>query len=220
MGRARLFSLAAFILFVPMWVGAQEKPQAITPSTMSSAYGDKLKINGIPNPGKINDNLYRGAQPNEQGLEELKKLGITTIVDLRAEDRPKSAWEKKEAERLGIHFVQIPVAGFAAPTNEEVVQFLSLTRDPQQKVFVHCLLGEDRTGVFIATYRMSVQKWPATQAIHEMNRFGFNGFWHPAMKSFVRDFPARLSSAPAYASLQDPKSPIPIVPIVSSPKSN
>jgi tyrosine-protein phosphatase SIW14 len=223
MRRARLFSLAAFILSVPMCVRAQEKPQAITPSVMSSAYGDKLKINGIPNPGKINDNLYRGAQPNEQGLEELKKLGITTIIDLRAEDRPKSEWEKKEAERLGMHFVQIPIAGFAAPTNEEVVQFLSLVRDPQQKVFVHCLLGEDRTGVFIATYRMSVQKWPVTQALHEMNSFGFNGFWHPAMKAFVRDFPARLSSAPAYASLQDPKSRAPIVPIVpnvTNPKSN
>lgn len=184
---------------------------------MSSAYGDKLKINGISNPGKINDHLYRGAQPNEKGLEELKKLGITTIVDLRAEDRPKSEWEKKEAERLGMHFVQIPIAGFASPTNEEVVQFLSLTRDPQQKIFVHCLLGEDRTGVFIATYRMSIQKWPVTQAMHEMNTFGFNGFWHPAMKAFVRDFPARLSSAPAYASLQDPKSP---AIIVSSPQSN
>jgi hypothetical protein len=27
--------------------------------------------------------------------------------------------------------------------------------------------------------------------------FGFNGFWHPSMKSFVRDFPARLKTAPA-----------------------
>ena len=71
--------------------------------------------------------------PMNKGLEELKKLGITTIIDLRAEDRPKSDWEKKEAERLGMHFVQIPIAGFAAPTNEEVVQFFSLTRDPQQK---------------------------------------------------------------------------------------
>jgi tyrosine-protein phosphatase SIW14 len=217
MGHVRLFFLAALILFVPLYVHAQQTPQAITPSVMSSAYGDKLKIPGIPNPGKINDGLYRGAQPNEQGLEELKKLGITTIVDLRAEDRPKSEWEQKEAERLGMRFVHIPVAGFAAPTNEEVVQFLSLFHDPQQKVFVHCLLGEDRTGVFVASYRMSVEKWPVAQALHEMDAFGFNAFWHPAMKSFVRDFPARLSSAPALASLQDSKSP---VPIVATPKSN
>lgn len=223
----------ALIFFAPHPLSAQkDSSQPITPSVMSSAYGDKLKISGVPNPGKINEWLYRGAQPNEQGLEELKKIGITTIVDLRAEDRPKSDWEKKEAERLGMHFVHIPIAGFAAPTNEEVVQFLSLVRSstPQdsgppitlpngqpQKIFVHCLLGEDRTGVFIATYRMSVQKWPAAQAMREMYSFGFNGFWHPAMKAYVRDFPARLTSAPALAALQDPKSPTPIVP---APKSN
>ncbi len=218
MGRTRLSTLAGLILFAPLYCHAQAAaPQAMTPSVMSSAYGDKLKIRGIPNPGRINDGFYRGAQPNAQGLEELKKLGITTIVDLRAEDRPKSEWEKKEAERLGMHFVHIPIAGFAAPTNEEVVQFLSLFHDPQQKIFVHCLLGEDRTGVLVATYRMSVQKWPEEQAMREMNSFGFNGFWHPAMKAFVRDFPARLTSAPALASLQNPKSP---TPIVSAPKSN
>jgi len=221
------------ILFLASHSSAQkDSAQPITASVMSSAYGEKIKIRGVSNPGKINDYLYRGAQPNEQGLEELRELGITTIVDLRAEDRPKSEWEKKETERLGMHFVHIPIAGFAAPTNEEVVQFLSLVRsstalgggpsvttpDGQpQKIFVHCMLGEDRTGVFIATYRMSVQKWPVAQAMREMNSFGFNGFWHPAMKSFVRDFPARLSSAPALAALQDPRAP---TQIVSTPKPN
>ena len=232
MARVRFISIAILVLFLAPHAGAQkDSAQPITPSVMSSAYGDKLKIRGVPHLGKINDYLYRGAQPNEQGLEELKKLGITTIVDLRAEDRSKSEWEKTAAERLGMHFVHIPIAGFAAPTNEEVVQFLSLVRSstPQdggqlvtlpngqpQKIFVHCLLGEDRTGVFIATYRMSMQKWPAEQAMREMNSFGFNGFWHPAMKAFVRDFPARLSSAPALAVLQDSKAPSQIV---AAPKS-
>src|ERR1700719_3951375 len=217
MVRVRLFPLGLLIFCVIPQVHAQDKSQPITPSVMSSAYGEKLKIRGVPNPGKINDGLYRGAQPNEQGLEELKKLGNTTIVDLRAEDRGKSEWERQEAEKLGMRFVHIPIAGFAAPTNEEVAQFLSLFRDSQQKIFVHCLLGEDRTGVFVATYRMSVQKWPVAQAMREMNTFGFNGFWHPAMKAFVRDFPARLTSAPAFASLQDGKAP---APIVSGAKSN
>jgi tyrosine-protein phosphatase SIW14 len=217
MGQVRLFPLAVLIVCVIPPVHAQNTSQPLTSSVMSSAYGEKLKIHGVPNPGKINEGLYRGAQPNEQGLAELKKLGITTIVDLRAEDRGKSEWERQQAEKLGMRFVHIPIAGFAAPTNEEVAQFLSLFRDSQQKVFVHCLLGEDRTGVFVATYRMSLQKWPVAQAMREMNNFGFNGFWHPAMKAFVRDFPARLNSAPAFATLQDSKSP---APIVSGAKSN
>jgi tyrosine-protein phosphatase SIW14 len=216
MRQMRLFFLTSLLWLAPLInaavAQAQGTAQVLTPATMSSAYGERLKIPGVPNPGKINDNLYRGAQPNEQGLEELKKLGITTIVDLRAEDRGKAEWEKKKAEQLGMRFVHIPIAGFAAPTNDEVVQFLSLVKDnPNQKVFVHCLLGEDRTGVFIATYRMSLQKWPEAQAMKEMNTFGFNAFWHPAMKAFVRDFPARLTTAPALAKLQDSQSPTPIV---------
>jgi hypothetical protein len=30
-----------------------------------------------------------------------------------------------------------------------------------------------------------------------MYYFGFNGAWHPSMATFVREFPARLNTAPA-----------------------
>jgi len=47
---------------------------------------------------------------------------------------------------------------------------------------------------------MSVQSGRSTRALHEIDTFGFNGFWHPAMKTFVQDFP-RGSLPPAYAAL-------------------
>jgi len=167
------------------------------------AFGQKVQLHGIPNAGKISDFLYRGAQPHEKGLPELKKLGITIIVDLRGEDAGKIAWERRQAEALGMRFVHIPVSGWAPPSDEQVAQFLSLFRnDPQQKIFVHCRFGDDRTGVFVATYRMALEKWPAEQAVKEMYFFGFNGFWHPAMKTFIHDFPAHLNSAPALASFR------------------
>ena len=164
---------------------------------MHSAYGEKLRIAGVPNSGKINDHLFRGAQPREAGLLELKKLGITTIVDLRYEDPATINWEEKRAGSLGIHFVHIAVNEWSPPTNEQVAQFLSIFHgNPQEKVFVHCHYGEDRTGVFVASYRMAFEKLPPAQALKEMYYFGFNGFWHPSMAAFVRDFPARLTSAP------------------------
>jgi len=176
---------------------------------MRSAYGEKLQINGIHNSGKINNVLFRGAQPKESGLPELKKLGVTTIVDLRGEDRDRMEQERKQAESLGMRFVHIPISGWSAPTNEQVAQFLSIFRnDPQQKVFVHCRFGDDRTGVFVATYRMAIEGWPSEQALKEMYFFGFSGFWHPTMVSFVKDFPARLSSAPALAAYRNPQAPI------------
>jgi tyrosine-protein phosphatase SIW14 len=182
---------------------AQTSVPAAAPAFPQPAHGEKLHIAGIPNAGKITDFFYRGAQPKEVGFSELKLLGITTIVDLRGEDLEKILWERKHAESLGIRFVNIPVSGWSPPTDEQVVQFLSLFRDhPGQKVFLHCRFGDDRTGVFTAVYRMAVEKWPAEQATKEMYFFGFNGFWHPSMKSFVHDFPARLNSSPTLAPLR------------------
>jgi tyrosine-protein phosphatase SIW14 len=198
MKRPLLIFPLIFIFVLPAWLSAQKQVQTSIPSGMHSAYGEKLRIAGVPNSGKINDHLYRGAQPRDPGLLELKKLGITTIVDLRSEDPARISWEEKRAESLGIHFVHIPVSGWSPPTNEQVVQFLSIFRDsPQEKVFVHCLYGDDRTGVFVAVYRMALEKLPPEQALKEMYFFGFNGIWHPSMSAFVRDFPARLNTAPA-----------------------
>ncbi len=195
----------ALLLVLPLRVFAQTAAPVSAPPITQPAFGQKLRITGIPNAGKVTDSLSRGAQPKETGISELKLLGVTTIVDLRGEDQEKITWERKHTESLGMRFVHIPVSGWSPPTDEQVVQFLSLFRgEPGQKVFVHCRFGDDRTGVFVATYRMAFEKWSAEQAMKEMYFFGFNGFWHPAMKSFIRDFPARLNSSPALAALRGP----------------
>jgi tyrosine-protein phosphatase SIW14 len=192
-------ALCAALVTVPP-LSAQSSPSAPTP-VVRQAYGERLRLPGVHNAGKISGSLYRGAQPHAESLEQLKALGVTTIVDLRGEDRQKADWERSEAARLGMRFVRIPVNGWSPPTDEQVAQFLSLFQgDTPQTIFVHCRLGEDRTGVFIATYRMAVDKWSPEQALGEMYFFGFNGFWHPAMKAFVRNFPGHLGSVPALAS--------------------
>ena len=198
----RIAPLLATLLFLPLHLSSQSTASASAQPVLRVAYGQKLRIAGVPNAGKITDVFYRGGQPGENGLVSLKAMGITTIVDLRGEDREKLEWERKLSESLGLRFVHIPVSGWSPPTDDQLVQFLSLLRgDPQQKIFVHCRFGDDRTSVFIAAYRVALEKWPAEQALKEMYFFGFNGFWHPAMKTFVREFPARMNSAPTLAPL-------------------
>jgi hypothetical protein len=126
-------SLAIFFIF-PLPFFAQSAPPGSPTPTAPAAHGQKLHITGIPNAGKITDVLFRGAQPKEMGLSELKILGITILVDLRTEDREKIEWERQRAESLGMRFVHIPVDGWSPPTDEQVVQFLSLLHDnPGQK---------------------------------------------------------------------------------------
>jgi len=165
------------------------------------APAEKLKLDGVPNAGKISDALMRGAQPSEQGLAELKKLGVTTVVDLRGNRGPVTR-ERAEVEALGMRFVGIPVNGWSAPSNAQVAEFLKLFQeDPKQKIFVHCYFGQDRSGVMVAAYRIAQQNWTAEQAMAEMYSFGFHNHLYPSMKSYVRRFPATFGADPAFVPL-------------------
>jgi tyrosine-protein phosphatase SIW14 len=166
------------------------------------APAEKIKIEGVPNAGKINETLLRGAQPSAQGLAELKKLGVTTVIDLRG-NRGPVAWERAQVESLGMHFVNIPISGWSPPSDRQVAEFLRLTKqDPEQKIFVHCYYGKDRTSVMVAAYRIAEQNWTSDQAVAEMYSFGFHYYWYPGMKSYVRKFPATLAADPIFTPLR------------------
>jgi len=191
-----------FFVLLPLLVLASpsRSQDPVPPASMQSAYGAKLHFAGVPNAGKINDHLYRGAQPALSSFSALKSLGVTIVVNLRREHSETVEAERQQVEAAGLRFVGIPVGGFSAPTNQQIIQFLSIFRDhPEDTVFVHCHYGEDRTGVFVASYRMAIQHWPVEQALREMNSFGFHRHWQREMGAYVRDFPARMGSAPDLA---------------------
>jgi tyrosine-protein phosphatase SIW14 len=164
---------------------------------------EKVSIRGIRDAGKVNDHLYRGAQPSESALKELKRLGINTIVDLRGERPGLMEKERKNAQLLGIEVINLPGNGWSPPTDAQIVQFFEVMRaTPRRKVFIHCWLGGDRSGIFIAAYRIAFDGWTPEQALREMREFHFHGFWHPVMTKYVQDFPTRLAASPALASFR------------------
>src|SRR5262249_28263698 len=168
-----------------------------------SDFATNVRVDGISDFGKVNDFLYRGSQPKRQGMEALRELGIDTIVDLRGERRGTMLNERSRARSLGMRFVNIPGNGWTPPTDKQIAEFFSLLRAvPQRKVYVHCWFGSDRSGVFIAAYRIAFDGWTPEQALDEMYAFHFKGFWHPAMKAYIRDFPARLQRSEVLASFR------------------
>ena len=184
--------------------GAAAAAAAATP-VRTAASAEKLSLPGLPNAGKINELLYRGAQPKPEGYAELKRLGVTTVLDLR-DGRKHIETERRKVEALGMRFVSIPTSGTHGPNHEQVAEFLQLLRqNPGQKIFVHCHYGADRTGVMIAAFRIAQQSWTAQQAFGEMLSFHFHKFWHPGMADYVKQFPARFASEPAFAALRSSK---------------
>jgi tyrosine-protein phosphatase SIW14 len=208
MKSSRTQSLALLFSFLLVSGCARSARSADPAHSSGPPFAEKIQLNGVSYVGKINDFLYRGSQPNEQGIQQLKKIGVTTIVDLRGERQGTVATERKRAEALGMRLVNIHASGWSPPKDEELVQFFTLLqKQPKETVYVHCWLGNDRTGVFVAAYRIAFERWSAERALEEMYFFRFKGFWHPAMKTYIRNFPARFTEAPAFAPFRNPLSP-------------
>jgi protein tyrosine/serine phosphatase len=163
-----------------------------------------MTVSGVKDFGKVNEYLYRGAQPKEEGIEQLKKLGIDTIVDLRGERHGLMEKERAHAESLGMRLVSIPGTGWTAPRDQQIAQFFSLASEtPRRKIFVHCWFGGDRDGMFVAAYRIAFDGWTAEEAVHEMRAFHYKEFMHPNMKWYVRKFPERLAKSPVLAPYRE-----------------
>jgi tyrosine-protein phosphatase SIW14 len=199
------FALSLLALALPLFSAKTFAQDSRSHSSHAShpAYAETLHLHGISDVGKINDYLYRGSQPNDEGLGELKKLGITMIIDLRGERKGLAKSERKKAQALGIRVVNIPASGWSTPKDKDLVRFLSLTQQhPKEKIFVHCWLGGDRSGVYLAAYRIAIDRWTGQQALAEMHYFHFKSFWHPRMKKYVENFPAHYAKSKAFAELR------------------
>ena len=149
---------------------------------------------GVTNFQKVDDHVYRGAQPTEQGFKSLAKLGIKTIVDLR-EPGDRSRLEEKMVRAAGMEYVSVPMYGMETPSNDKVVKVLALLEDTSTgPVFVHCKRGADRTGAVIACYRMEHDRWKNDQALTEAKSLGMS-FFERAIQRYVREFKPRALDA-------------------------
>ena len=199
------FLIALAVSMLTATQSAQAEPRQ-TAETATPAPAARVKLTGLPYFGTVSTQLYRGAQPEDGGFAELKKLGIGIVVNLRHEP-DEIARERGLVEQQGMQYVSIPWRGKQDPKTEQVAQFLELLRaSPDKKVFVHCERGAERTGVMVACYRISSDRWTADQALNEMEAFRFRGLLFGHLKKFVRAFPGLLLNDPFLKTIAQPSS--------------
>ena len=145
----------------------------------------------IKNFGCLNENYYRGAQPQERDYPALASLGIKTIIDLQ---RDGEANERQLTETNGMKFFRFEMTTTDRPNPQTVTQFLKIVNDTaNQPVFVHCHGGRHRTGVMTAIYRLTHDSWTADRAFAEMKQYEFGkGFGHGALREYLYDYYAGL----------------------------
>lgn len=163
-----------------------------------------IELPGVKNMYQVSPQLYRGNQPTREGYRALANMGIKTVVSLRR-TKPNPSLTKD----LPLTVKHIPINPFIF-RDKHAREFLAIVSDPKNRpVYVHCLYGSDRTGVMVALYRMTFQKWTAKAAIEEMKNGGFGfhsifvnlvtyleevnlaNIFPPAKKTFLRQAPKR-----------------------------
>ncbi len=170
----------------------------VTLSAASAGERGVPGIAGVWNFGKVNEKVFRGAEPNEAGMQSLKEKGAKSIIDLRS---PSEIWrgEKIAAEARGMVYTNVPLRGLGAPSDEQVATILSLIDNLPSPVFIHCQHGCDRTGTVIACYRIAREQWSAESALAEAKRYGLSDF-ERGMKKYIQQFAKTAqNSAPATA---------------------
>jgi tyrosine-protein phosphatase SIW14 len=157
------------------------------------------QLAGVSNFHTVNPHLFRGAQPSTEGFQELAKLGIKTVVDLR-EAGDRSLEEKKIVEGNGMHYVGVPMRGFQTPSTGQIDKVMSIFNDDSAApVFVHCRRGADRTGTVVACYRIAHDRWANKRALDEARSLGMSRF-QLALRKYVLQYTPDRTVAASVAS--------------------
>jgi hypothetical protein len=127
--------------------------------------------------------LFRGGEPSladEAWVKKLRQEGITHVLDLRAEG---GDLERRAAEKARFSYSRVPLrtegAKQRAGTAKQVEVAIQETAERLargERVYVHCQLGEDRTGYFISLLRGC-----GDQGFRDFKAYG--GSHYPALKS-------------------------------------
>ncbi len=156
-----------------------------TPVAVSTA-----SVPSITRFAQVADRLFRGGQPERSDFSTLRDLGIDTVISFREGDD-----ERATVEALGMKFVHLPVTmvpfGLNGPVSKATIDaFFKVVDDPASgKVFVHCLHGKDRTGLFVSLYRIGRQGWDVDAAYREARGIGMS-WWHFPAKNTMERFAA------------------------------
>jgi tyrosine-protein phosphatase SIW14 len=154
--------------------GSQEAADTSGPSSAS-----------LSNFVKVGPGLYRGGHPDAAGLDYLKSVGVTRIVNLEVGDFIEAfPWdisqELDDAQSRGLTEIRYPMSAFEPALSDDFdrhideIMAILKTAAPDDAIYVHCKHGQDRTGLVMGLERVLIEGWAPQDAFAEMLRIGFH----------------------------------------------
>jgi tyrosine-protein phosphatase SIW14 len=162
---ALLLSVSLILAGAPAWAASGQPLAATRPAEWATA----VEGTSVVNLYRIEDGLYRGAQPTADGFKELAALGVKCVLDVAG-----GAGDAALVEGGALKLFHVPMTAFGL-RDDRVLEALRIMADPQNRpLLIHCQHGADRTGAMVALYRVLFQGWTPEKAVLEMNRGGYH----------------------------------------------
>lgn len=118
--------------------------------------------------------LYRGAQPSAQSLEEIiDRFHIQTVINVRGCCYPNE-WFISEAAVCQKHGVQLEDVSFSAihlPSRDELKQLVGVLDNAVYPAYLHCRQGADRTGMAAMIALLLREEYPYAVARRQLGLF-------------------------------------------------
>ncbi len=156
----------------------------ILPATLwarfESPFPSSINEISIHNTHEIDEayKLIRGMAPHSK-INELLTFGITDVLIFKHQTRKEVDQEIKKLKLAGIdtqniHHIPFRWKNIASETQacEQTIQALKIMKEIEadkegRKLFLHCTVGEDRTGYLSGLWRMLSQGWTQEMAFEE-----------------------------------------------------
>lgn len=131
-----------------------------------------------------NDDVTLSGQPTEEQLQEIKDLGVKTVINLGPHSNEGALPdEARSLARLELRYIYIPV-DFDAPTEADFDAFCAALEEVKgQKIHVHCIYNARVSAFF---YRYACAKLGGDRA----SAFALmDGIWRPGgvWANFISD---------------------------------
>jgi protein-tyrosine phosphatase len=146
---------------------------------------------------QVDEHVFAGSKPTTaEDFEFLRSKGVKFILQANFLPGMKGG-EKERAAKYGIEYFSVPMnASPVPPLKRHVNRALRIMRT-HQPIYLHCVLGRDRTGLLAGLYKMYFDGLSKEDAYAFMRKEGFrDGFFLRGLKTYFDKntaFPAELS---------------------------
>lgn len=116
--------------------------------------------------------LYRSKQLTDQEFYHfIKKHGIRTVINLRGKFTD-ARWYRSEIavmKKYGLTHLDFKLSATDIVAPEKLDSIISLCMASPKPLLVHCKAGADRTGLFCAAWKLSVEGRPPAEALRQLS---------------------------------------------------